>query len=237
MPRLPCRTFVRVRDHFIADVERVRAAIATPELAADGDYRAQLRPGGEPIAHGLSSFRFEVGGGAAAVVVTSWDPASLADQRDQWRIPAAMDALGAVAADLVDPVAWLGPGGFASEPRLYAAQRVLVVIDLFGDVGDTGAFRVDADDVDWPFGNPIESGGEPVAGENGLATRCLIVDAGAAADIRRAERAAGQGRPAGSWLSTVGYNWRRADGFLQVGLRQLLPHESGTCRDLVEPSF
>lgn len=39
MPRLPCRTFVRVRDNLIADVERVRAAI----LDADQGGRERIR--------------------------------------------------------------------------------------------------------------------------------------------------------------------------------------------------
>ena len=221
-----------------AGLGRVRAAMdGAPELATNADFRAQLRPGGTPIAHGLSSFRFEVGSGAATVVVTSWDPGSLADQRDQWRIPPEMDTLAALATRLADPVAWLGAGAFAAEPRPFTSDRVLVVIDLFGDVGDTGSFPADVDDVEWPFGNPIEAAGEPVAGEDSLATRCLIVDGDGAAAVREAERAAGVGRPAGSWFSTREYNWHRADGFVQVSLRQLLPHESGTCRDLVEPSF
>jgi hypothetical protein len=216
----------------------VQAAIhAQTALAAPGDFRAVLRPGGVASPHGLSSLRFEVGGGSASIVVTSWDPGGLADQRDQWRIPPQMDALGAFARQLADPVRWLGAGAFAAPPQPYVADHFLVVIDLYGEVGDTGSFPADADDVDWPFGNPIEAAGEPVAGEGNLATRCLILDADGAASMRAAERAAGARRPARAWSSTVEYNWHRDDGLLQVSLRQLLPHEQGTCRDLVEPSF
>lgn len=230
----------RVLEAQLSDVAlaRVRAAIQGEHaLDTAGDFRAVLRPGGVAIPHGLSSLRFEVGSGASRVVVTSWDPDSLADQREQWRIPAQMDALGGFADQLRDPVGWLGAGAFATQPRPYASDRFLVVIDLFGDVGDTGSFPADADDVDWPFGNPIETAGEPVAGEESLATRCLILDGDGAAALRAAERTAGSRRPAGAWFSTAEYNWHRADGFLQLSLRQLLPHEQGTCRDLVEPSF
>src|SRR5689334_15509155 len=126
---------------------RVRAAIAAEAaLGTKADYRAELRAGGVAIPHGLSSLRFEVGG-PASVVVTSWDPASLADQRDQWRIPPAMDALGELARKLADPLRWLGAVAFATQPERYTTDRFLVVIDLFGDVGDTGAFAADADDV------------------------------------------------------------------------------------------
>jgi hypothetical protein len=217
---------------------RVDAAIqARHELEADGDYRATLRPGGVAIPHGLGSLQFELGQGDSKVVVTSWDAGSLADQRDQWLVPPQMDALTAFARRLADPVAWLGPGAFAEPPIAYVSTDSLVVIDLFADVGDSGTFPADVDDVDWPFGDPIEAAGEPVAGENGIATRCLIVDADAAAALRRAERAAGAHRPQGAWYSTAEYDWRRSDGFVQVSLRQLLPHETGSCRDLVEPSF
>jgi hypothetical protein len=221
-----------------AGLARVRAAIAgRPELGADGDFRARLRPGGVAIPHGLGSLRFELGQGDSKVVVTTWDAGSLADQRDQWLVPAEMDALTAFARRLADPVAWLGAEAFAGPPRVYASTHSLVVIDLFADVGESGSFPADVDDVDWPFGSPIEAAGEPVAGDNGIATRCLVVDADAATALRRAEHAAGAHRPLGAWFSTTEYDWRRSDGFVQVSVRQLLPHETGTCRDLVEPSF
>jgi hypothetical protein len=216
----------------------VRAAIdRRTELRNDADFHAELRPDGVSIPHGLASFRFEVLQDAATVVVTTWDPESLADQREQWVIPPEMDRLGAFAKQLADPVAWLGAGAFAGPPHEYSSDRYLVVIDLFGDVGEAGTFPADADDVEWPFGSPIEAAGEPVAGENGIATRCRIVDAGDAAALRTAERAAGARRPPGAWFSTVEYDWRRADGFVQVSVRALLPHETGTCPDLIEPSF
>jgi hypothetical protein len=221
-----------------AGLDQVRAAIAAqPELRADGDYRARLRPGGVALGHGLGSYRFELGQGAGRVVVTSWDADSLGDQRDQWVIPLEMQALSAFGRRLADPVAWLGAGAFVAGPRVYAATQTLVVIDLFADVGDPRSFPADVDSVHWPFGEPIEAAGEPVAGENGIATRCLIVDAAEAVAVRRAERAAGAHRPPGGWSSTAEYDWHRQDGFVQVSLRQLLPYETGTCRNLVEPSF
>jgi hypothetical protein len=221
-----------------AALEQVRAAIAgRPELRVDGDFRAQLRPGGTALGHGLGSYRFELGQGPDRVEVTSWDSGSLDDQREQWVIPPEMQALSAFGRRLADPVAWLGASAFTGGPRVYAATQTLVVIDLFADVGDPGSFPADVDAVDWPFGKPIEAAGEPVAGEDGIATRCLIVDAAEALAVRRAERAAGARRPPGGWSSTAEYDWHRQDGFVQVSLRQLLPHETGTCRNLVEPSF
>jgi hypothetical protein len=221
-----------------AGLARVRAAIAgRPELAADGDFRARLRPGGVAIPHGLGSLRYELGKGDSRTVVTTWDAGSLADQRDQWLVPPEMDALTAFGRRLRDPVAWLGADAFAGPPQAYASTQSLVVIDLFADVGKSGSFPADVDDVDWPFGTPVEAAGEPVAGDNGVATRCLILDADASAAMRRAERAAGAHRPLGAWFSTAEYDWRRSDGFVEVSVRQLLPYETGSCRDLVEPSF
>ncbi|HEX3265995.1 MAG TPA: hypothetical protein VHR16_10040, partial [Candidatus Limnocylindrales bacterium] len=217
---------------------KVRAAIAArPELDASGDYRPVLRPGATPIAHGVSSFRFEVGEAGAHILVTSWDPESLADQRDQWKIPPEMDALGVLSGRLVDPLQWLGVAAFAGPPAQFSANGFLVGIELFGGAGDAGDVPADADDVDWPFGRPIETAGEPVAGVEGITTRCLRIDAEAAADLRAAEKAAGARRPAAAWFSTIAYDWHRADGFVQVTVRQLLPHESGPCSDLLEPGF
>lgn len=206
----------------------------TPALATDGAWAATLRPGAEPNAHGVGIHRFDVVWATGPVVVTSWDPASLADQPAAWDIPEEMRTLGALAAKLGNPVAWLGADAFDVLPMPYVPARHLVVIDLYPDVGDAGDFVADVDDVDWPFGGPIEAAGEPIGpGEDGLPPRCLILDAERAAALRAVETAAGASRDLALWLTANVYDWRRADGFVQVTVIPLLPHETGPCADLV----
>jgi hypothetical protein len=213
---------------------QVRAAIeATPALAADGQYKATLKPGAEPIAHGLQSFRFDVQWAAGPVVVTSWDPASLSDQTDRWTFPPEMTQLADLAARLSDPVAWLGADGFVGAPAPYVPTRVLVFIDLFPDVGDIGGLDADVDDVEWPFGQPIETAGEAIESDDVPAPRCLLLDAADAAALRDAEREAGSSRDPRFWETIVEYGWDRADGFVQVTVRQLLPQQTGPCAELL----
>ena len=214
-------------------IATVRAAIeATPALVADGEYRATLKPGAEPIPHGLNSFRFEVEWAAGPVLVTSWDPASLADQADLWTFPPEMAQLADLAARLADPVAWLGEGAFVGSPVPYTPSGLLVRIDLYPDVGDVGGIAADADDVSWPFRQPIEAAGEPLEGEDVPAPRCVILDAEGAAQLHAAEVAAGVTRDPRAWETVIEYGWKRADGFAQVTVRQLLPHEPGDCAAL-----
>lgn len=215
--------------------ELVRAAIeATPALTRDGDYRATLKPGAEPIPHGLNSFRFDVQWAAGPVLVTSWDPASLADQAELWTFPPELAQLADLAARLADPVAWLGEGAFVGQPAPYLPSGVVVRIDLYPDVGEVGGIAADADDVDWPFTQPIEVAGEPLEGEDVPAPRCVILDAAGAAALRAAEAAAGVLRDTRLWETVIEYGWKRADGFAQVAVRQLLPHEAGDCAALVD---
>lgn len=213
-------------------LQRVVAALAVPELDADDDYQAQLRPGAEPIGRGATLHRLEVLRADRRVVVTFGDPASYADEPDLWIIPPEMAVLGAIATDLQDPVAWLGADSFSEDPRLFEGQRFLVLIDLFPRVGDDLGLRADADDVEWPFVGPIEGAGEPVEAAGGFGTRCLVLSSDEAEAMIAAEEAAGANRQRRLWLSTVEYRWRRADGFVQVRMVPVLPHEQGSCVDL-----
>lgn len=217
-----------------AGLAKVRAAIeATPALAADGAYQATLRPGAEPIPHGVREYRFDVQWAGGPVLVTSWDPESLADQAELWIFPPEMAALDDLATRLEDPVAWLGEAAFETAPAPYIPSGMLVRIDLFPDIGDVGGVAADVDDVDWPFGEPIEAAGEPIAGEDLPAPRCVVLDADEAAALRDAEREAGVPRDPRLWQSVVDYGWDRADGFAQVTVRQLLPYQMGTCEELL----
>lgn len=217
-----------------AGLAQVRAAIeATPALAKDGDYEATLKPGAEPIPHGVTSFRFDVQWAAGPVVVTSWDPASLSDQTELWIFPPEMTQLADLAARLVDPVAWLGVDGFEGAPVPYVPTGLLVLIDLFPDVGDVGGVDADVDDVEWPFGQPIEAAGVALESDDVPAPRCLLLDAAEAAALRAAELEAGASRDPRLWESIEEYGWDRADGFVQVTVRQLLPHQTGTCEELL----
>jgi hypothetical protein len=219
-------------------LQHVIDTLAVPELAVNGDYQAELRPRAEPAGRGATLYRLEVvrdGGGR--VVVTFGDPASYADEPNAWIIPPEMATLAAIAGDLLNPVAWLGEASFTEQPQVYTPERYLVLIDLFPEVGDEPGFDADVDDVQWPFGGPIEGAGEPVEAAGGFGSRCLIISADVAEAVVAAEEAAGAHRQGRLWLSTVEYRWRRADGFVQVSFLPVLPHEQGPCVELASQAF
>jgi hypothetical protein len=212
---------------------KVRAAIeAEPGLQQDGNYQAQLRPGFEPIGHGAGSHLFEVGEGDDAVVVTTVEPSSFADQPQAWIIPDESRELAALAAQIADPVAWLGADAFAEAARPYQAPGYVLLVDVFPAFGEIGA-GVDVDAVAWPFDAPIEQVGDPLPAEPGeLAGRCLLLDRTNGAALLSAETAAGATRDLRPWLSTVEYDWARGDGWVDVSLLPVLPHQSGTCVEI-----
>lgn len=218
-------------------LQRVIDALAVPELDADDDYQAELRPGAEPVGRGATLHRVEVLRGERRVVVTFGDPASYADEPDLWIIPPEMSVLAAIANQLKDPVAWLGQGSFTEDPHPYGPDRYLVVIDLYPDVGEDLGFDTDVDAVDWPFGGPIEGAGEPVEAAGGFGSRCLVIAVELAEAVIAAEEAAGAHRQQRLWLSTVEYRWRRADGFVLVSMLPVLPHEQGSCVELAAGAF
>ena len=104
-------------------LQQVIDALAVPELDADGDYQAELRPGAEPVGRGATLFRLEVLRGDRRVVVTFGDPESYADEPDLWVIPPEMAILAGIANELRDPVAWLGQASFAEDPHAYEPDR------------------------------------------------------------------------------------------------------------------
>ena len=212
-------------------------ALAIPELDADDDYQAELRPGAEPVGRGATLYRLEVLRAERRIVVTFGDPASYADEPDLWIIPPEMTVLGGIATELQDPVAWLGQASFTEDPQPFDPDRYLVLIDLFSQVGDDLGFDADVDDVEWPFGGPIEGAGEPVEAAGGFGSRCLLIDAGLADAVIAAEEAAGARRQPRLWLSTVEYRWRRADGFVQVSIVPVLPYEQASCVELAAGVF
>jgi hypothetical protein len=218
-------------------LQAVIDALAVPELAQAGDYQAELRPGAEPEGRGATLYRLEVVRDAQRVVVTFGDPESYADEPDLWIIPPEMTTLAAIAHDLQNPVAWLGQASFTEDPHVYEPDRYLVLIDLFPDVGDEPGFDADVDDVKWPFGGPIEGAGEPVEAAGGFGSRCLIISADVTEALVAGEEAAGAHRQRRLWLSTVEYRWQRGDGFVQVSLLPLLPHEQGSCVELSSEAF
>ncbi len=221
-------------------LQQVRDAIATAGvLDADADVQAELRPGAEPVGHGVSLYRFERAVNGSRVVVTSGDPRDYADQAELWILPPEMAVLAELADRLRDPVAWLGVEGFAERAQRYRPDHYLVLIDLFPEVGGANDFDADVDAVPWPFGAPIEGAGEPTGGgAAGLGSRCLVIDAADAAETAAAEQGAGTRRDLDAWLSTAEYGWKRANGFVSVAMTPVLPHQSGTCAELVaaEPS-
>jgi hypothetical protein len=217
-----------------AGLATVRERIAQLDaLGADANYGAELRPGKEPLPRGTTSYRFEVPRNGRIVVVTSGEPADFAAERDLWIIPPEMTALAAFAAELMARWAWLGADAVAVAAHPYAPTRYLVTVGLVQGVGVPSEFTTDVDSVRWPFGNPIESVGAPVGmADDGPPPRCLIVDAKTAAATASAEALKGVKRDLREWSNTREYGWRRANGFVQVTLRQLLPHQAGSCAEL-----
>lgn len=203
-------------------------------LELEADVQAELRPGAEPIGRGVSLYRFERMDGDRRIVVTSGDPRDYADQAELWIIPPSMPLLADLADKLRDPVAWLGVASFTGPARPYEPDHYLVLIELYPEVGGASDFEADVDNVPWPFGAPIESAGEPVdVGGARIGSRCLVIDAGEAADTVAAEKGVGARRNLGAWLSSVEYGWERANGFVLVSMTPVLPHQSGTCAELV----
>jgi hypothetical protein len=216
-------------------LQRVRDEIEQAAvLDVSADVQAELRPGAEPVGRGVSLYRFERMVGDERVVVTSGDPRDYTDQAELWVIPPAMPVLAALADRLRDPAAWLGAEAFAEESHRFEPEHYLLLIDLFPEVGGADEFAADVDAVPWPFGAPIEGAGEPLdIGGGGLGARCLVIDSAQAAEMAAAEKGVGENRDFGSWLSTLEYGWERADGFVQVSLTPLLPHQVGSCASLV----
>jgi hypothetical protein len=216
-------------------VQRVREALdATGALGEDGEFAATLRPGAEPLGRGATLIRFERDIAERRVTVTSGSADDYADEPDLWIVPPEIPILTDLAERLRDPLAWLGVDAFTSEPRPYEPDQFLVQIDLYAAFGDPADYDVDVDDVTWPFGEPIESAGQPVELPfEGPASRCLLVDADTAQRTAAAEAAAGSFRDLRLWVSGVDYGWRRAHGFVGVITTPLLPHERGTCEALL----
>ena len=216
-------------------LQQVRDEIARAGvLDADADVQAELRPGAEPVGHGVSLDRFERMDGDRRIVVTSGDPRDYADQAELWIIPPSMPILADLADKLRDPVAWLGAASFSGPAQSYEPDHFLVVIELYPEVGGASDFETDVDDVPWPFGAPIEGAGEPVDGGGaGIGSRCHVIDAGEAAETVAAEKGVGARRNLGAWLSSVEYGWKRANGFVLVSMTPVLPHQTGTCSELV----
>ena len=220
-----------------AALQRVRDELAaTGILEESGGYPAQLRPGAEPVPRGLTQHRFERDLDAGRVVVTSGDTGDFVDEPDLWVIPSEMTVLTNLAQRLRDPLAWLRPEAFLEPPSPYQAERYIVVIDLFPDVGADG-LDVDVDDVAWPIGTPIETAGVPFDPiEEGLESRCLIIERAVAEELAGVESRSGVGvRDLAQWGASLEYGWTRAAGAVTVTTIPLLPHETGTCAEILVP--
>ena len=219
-------------------LQRIRDELdASGVLETSADYQAKLRPGATPVGHGATLHRFERVLDRRLVVVTSGDPGDYADQPRAWIVPPEMTTVARLVEKLRDPLAWLGQDAFSEPASPYEPERYLVVVDLYPDVGAGSGEDPDVDEVRWPFGEPIEAVGEAAHTDGGgLGTRCLVVDAAVARATVAAERDAGGKRDLKGWLSAVEYDWRRGDGFVDISMTPLLPHETGSCVDLM-PTF
>jgi hypothetical protein len=214
---------------------RVRHRVETTDaLDRSANYFPERRPGPEPPGHGVGGFQFEVLRDGRSIVVIASDPRSFAGEEAYWVIPPEMDVLGRLADRLNDPVAWLGSDGFVKAEEPYRADRFLVEIQL--DRAGFGS-EADVDAVHWPFGEPIESVGEPFdPGFEGPEMRCLIIDSTVASLTVAAELAAGVSRDLRVWDSSLDYAWPRIGGAVTVEMTALLPYESGSCAELATTS-
>jgi hypothetical protein len=210
---------------------RVRHRVEnTGALDRSANYFPERRPGPEPPGHGVGGYQFEVVRDGLSVVVYASDPRSFAGEAAYWVIPPEMDELAKLADHLNDPVAWLASDSFVEATRPYRADRYLVQVFL-----DRGGFESgpDVDAVQWPFGERIESVGEPFdPGFEGPEARCLIIDSVVASLTVAAEKAVGVLRDLRVWTSSVAYDWPRIGGSVAVEITPILPYERGSCAEL-----
>jgi hypothetical protein len=221
----------RLKPEFLQEVRD--AVEATGALDEDAAYQAELRPRAEPVGRGATSHRFERDVGNERVVVNSANADDYLDDRELWIIPPEVEVLSDLAARLADPLAWLGLPAFLEEPRPYQAERYLVMISP-SEFGDPDEHDVDADEIDWPWGGPIEAAGEPFElGDDGPRTRCLAITAEDAKAMVEAEIAGGgERRDLLQWQAFAEYGWRRGGGSVTVETLPLLPHQAGTCDEV-----
>jgi hypothetical protein len=224
-----------LQSHLAAGAMRqVRETIDGVEaLRRTATYDATVRPGAEPTPHGFRAYLFEVGAGKAGVRVSTVDPRSLGDEENLWIIPAEARELAAFSDLVADPLTWLGDDAFDEPARAYIPPGYILKTEAFPGIG-VDETQVELDDVDWPLAGPLEGLGEPLPAEPGeRPARCLLIDQPTGAALIAAERAAGVDRHLGEWSGTIMYNWRRANGWVDVTLMPLLPYQSGSCVELL----
>jgi hypothetical protein len=216
-------------------LERVRSEIARVDaLRRDGDYTAALRPGAEPSPHGVGAEWFTVGSGDDAVHVSTIDAGSFGDEAPLWIIPKEARELTDFARLVADPVAWLGPQAFDEVIHPYIPAGYLVRTEALPGVGLEDE-QVELDDVAWPVPGPIESLGDPLPAEPGeRPARCFLIDRATGLALLAAEATAGVERSVDEWNGTIIYNWARGDGWVDVSLMPLLPHQTGGCGEILQ---
>jgi hypothetical protein len=210
---------------------RVRHRVETTDaLDRSANYFPERRPGPEPPGHGAGGYQFEVLRDGRSIFVISSDPRSFAGEEAYWVIPPEMDDLAKLADRLNDPITWLGSDAFGEAIRPYQADRFLVQVLL--DQAGFGS-EPDVDAVKWPFGEPIESVGEPFdPGYEGPEARCLVIDSTVASLTVAAEKAVGVVRDLKVWTSSVEYDWPRTGGSVTIQMTPVLPYETGSCAEL-----
>ena len=211
-------------------LRRLREDIeANAALDADATFLAKLRAGAQPPGHGVNGYTFEVVRDGRLVTVGSQDPRSFAGEEEFWIISPEMRSLAALGRRLDDPVAGLGSDAFDGGVEPYLAKRFLVQILLSDQRGD-GNYR--ADDVRWPFGEPLERVGEPYdLNDEYWDARCLLVDASMAEMMATAEEAVGAHRDLTHAFTVIDYD-SATGGSVSLWVSALLPHQSGSCVEL-----
>lgn len=211
-------------------LSRLRDQIgAIHALDANGQFLPELRPGAQPPGHGASFYVFHVIRDGRPVVVDSSDPRSFAGEERFWIIPPEMAVLAALADRLDHPLADLGSDAFEGGVRPYRPNRYLVQI-YFSDQRGDGMYR--ADEVRWPFGQPIERAGEPVdIDDENWTARCLLIDSKTATEMAAAEALIVAARDLAQPRTEVEYD-SSAGGSILVRVTQVLPQESNSCVEL-----
>lgn len=203
---------------------------ATGLLSENSEHRATLLPGAVPEPRGATVVTFALERDGRRIVVTSGDPSDYAREFDLWTIPPGMLALASLAAEMRDPVTWLGRDAWATPEEPFEPDRFLLSVTAVEGT-PRAELTIDIGDLEWPFSIPPESlGSRQPAGEAADGTtRCIVLTAGEARAMATAEAAAGRGRALKLYEVTLEYAWARGEGFIRMTTQGLLPYQSSDC--------
>jgi hypothetical protein len=161
-----------------------RDVLQLPALQASATYRLTPRPDApDPPGHGTCSNRFTLGEGTGKIVVTATNWQGDEEEATYFLPSPERKVLDALALDLMDVEAWLGPSGWSEPARRYVSSSYRFSLTANGSTPPDYLDAPPLAGVPWPFDGPIEQFGEPVGGE-----RCGYLDLGQAFETLRLMR-------------------------------------------------